>query len=108
MATLTIRNLPDVTRDKLRIRAAQNRRSMEAEARDLLTRAVEQERAAGMVDLSARVRRAQETVARYIPVGTYSVDRYLAERREEAAAEDAKWSRLAREAAPSSGNGPRG
>ena len=36
MATLTIRNLPDAVRDKLRVRAAQNGRSMEAEARLVL------------------------------------------------------------------------
>lgn len=36
MATLTIRNLPDRVRDKLRLRAAGNGRSMEAEARALL------------------------------------------------------------------------
>jgi plasmid stability protein len=33
MATLTIRNLPDDVRDKLRLRAAQKGRSIEAEAR---------------------------------------------------------------------------
>lgn len=33
MATLTIRNVPDSTRDALRIRAAKNGRSMEAELR---------------------------------------------------------------------------
>ncbi|HZZ36460.1 MAG TPA: hypothetical protein VFE03_12085 [Caulobacteraceae bacterium] len=36
MATLTIRNLPDGVHDALRLRAAANRRSMEAEARVLL------------------------------------------------------------------------
>jgi len=36
MATLTIRNLPDTIRDKLRLRAAAHGRSMEAEARALL------------------------------------------------------------------------
>ena len=33
MATLTIRNLPDEVRDRLRVAAAKNGRSMEAEAR---------------------------------------------------------------------------
>jgi plasmid stability protein len=33
MATLTVRNLPDDVRDKLRVRAAQNGRSTEAEVR---------------------------------------------------------------------------
>jgi len=36
MATLTIRNLSDQAHDALRRRAAENRRSMEAEARSLL------------------------------------------------------------------------
>lgn len=37
MASITIRQLPDATKRKLRIRAAQNGRSMEQEARDILT-----------------------------------------------------------------------
>jgi plasmid stability protein len=40
MATLTIRNLPDDVRDRLRARAAQAGRSMEAEARAILTDSV--------------------------------------------------------------------
>lgn len=39
MAVLTIRNLPDEVRDRLRLRAAQSGRSMEAEVREILTRA---------------------------------------------------------------------
>lgn len=39
MAVLTIRNLPDEVRDRLRVRAAQSGRSMEAEVRDILARA---------------------------------------------------------------------
>ena len=39
MAVLNIRRLPDQTHAQLRLRAAHNRRSMEAEARDILTRA---------------------------------------------------------------------
>jgi len=41
MAVMTIRDLDDEVRDKLRVRAAQNKRSMEAEARAILTEAVE-------------------------------------------------------------------
>lgn len=41
MAVMTIRDLDDEVRDKIRIRAAQNKRSMEAEARAILTNAVE-------------------------------------------------------------------
>lgn len=40
MATLTIRNLDEDTKRRIRIAAAQNGRSMEAEAREILTRAV--------------------------------------------------------------------
>lgn len=40
MAVLTIRNLDEATKARLRIRAAQNGRSMEAEAREILDRAV--------------------------------------------------------------------
>ncbi|MEL6186508.1 MAG: hypothetical protein AAFU79_17945 [Myxococcota bacterium] len=40
MATLTIRRLDDEVRDALRVRAAQAGRSMEDEARTILTRAV--------------------------------------------------------------------
>ena len=40
MANLTIRDFPDELRDKLRVQAAQNGRSMEAEARRLLAAAL--------------------------------------------------------------------
>jgi plasmid stability protein len=40
MAVMTIRDLDDEVRDKLRIRAAHNKRSMEAEVRAILTEAV--------------------------------------------------------------------
>ena len=40
MAVMTIRDLDDEVRDKLRIRAAHNKRSMEAEVRAILTAAV--------------------------------------------------------------------
>lgn len=39
MAVLTIRNLPDEVRDRLRLRAAQAGRSMQAEVRDILAQA---------------------------------------------------------------------
>ncbi|MBL8914358.1 MAG: hypothetical protein JNM17_26875 [Archangium sp.] len=42
MAMLTIRNLDESVKKALRLRAAQNKRSMEAEARVLLTTAVRQ------------------------------------------------------------------
>ncbi|KXP03653.1 FitA-like ribbon-helix-helix domain-containing protein [Tsukamurella pseudospumae] len=49
MATLTIRNLPDHVKEKLRIRAAHNGRSMEAEARMILEESLVEP---GKVDLS--------------------------------------------------------
>ena len=44
MASITIRNLDDSVKSKLRIRAAQHGHSMEEEARDILRAALEQER----------------------------------------------------------------
>ncbi len=41
MAVMTIRNLDEEVRDKLRVRAALHGRSMEAEARAILTSAVD-------------------------------------------------------------------
>ncbi|WP_216851428.1 Arc family DNA-binding protein [Herbiconiux sp. VKM Ac-2851] len=43
MATITVRDLEDGTRERLRVRAARNGRSMEAEARQILTAAVASE-----------------------------------------------------------------
>ena len=43
MASITIRNLDDGVKSKLRVRAATNGRSMEEEARTILREAVEQE-----------------------------------------------------------------
>ncbi len=40
MAILTIRNLDETTKARLRVRAAHNGRSMEAEAREILRRTV--------------------------------------------------------------------
>lgn len=47
LATLTIRNLPEKIRDDLRIIAAKHGRSMEAEARELITVAVAQRSKSG-------------------------------------------------------------
>ena len=43
MASITIRNLDDAVKSKLRVRAATNGRSMEEEARTILREAVERE-----------------------------------------------------------------
>jgi len=88
MATLTIRNLPDDVHDALRRQAAEHRRSMEAEAREVLQAAVarkpsEAERKRAIVELQAlgaalRAKRGE-------PEGWSGVDEFLAERRLEAA-----------------------
>ena len=44
MASITIRNLEETVKRKLRLRAAQRNRSMEDEARDILRTALAQER----------------------------------------------------------------
>ena len=55
MATLTIRNLEDPLKRRLRLRAAERNRSMEEEARQIL-RAALQEPAVPTPDLGARIR----------------------------------------------------
>ena len=55
VATLTIRNLEDPLKSRLRLRAAARNRSMEEEARQIL-RAALQENAAPMEDLGGRIR----------------------------------------------------
>jgi plasmid stability protein len=58
MATLTVRNLPEATRRALKERAARNNRSMEAEARTILSAAVhgEEDFVAEWLDLAAEFR----------------------------------------------------
>ena len=55
MGTLTIRNLDDPLKSRLRLRAAARNRSMEEEARQIL-RAALQEPSAPSQDLGARIR----------------------------------------------------
>lgn len=55
MASLTIRNLEDATKERLRVRAARHGRSMEEEARQVLRQALVRETLAG--GLGARVAR---------------------------------------------------
>jgi plasmid stability protein len=79
MATLTIRNLPEDVYERLRARAAQHKRSMEAEARDIMSTAVRPSREAA----DEAIRRMQEMVAR-LPKkqrDQFTVDNFLAERR---------------------------
>jgi plasmid stability protein len=58
MAVMTIRGLDDDVRDKLRIRAAQHGRSMEAEVRAILTDAVESPVERTLVDMLLQMREA--------------------------------------------------
>ncbi len=62
MGTLTIRNLEDALKSRLRLRAAARNRSMEEEARQIL-RAALQEPATPPRDLGSRIR------ARFAPLG---------------------------------------
>jgi plasmid stability protein len=54
MATLTIRQLDDGTKGRLRVQAARNNRSMEEEAREILRRSLDQDTSE---DLFASIRR---------------------------------------------------
>lgn len=63
MAMLTIRNLDPVLKERLRVRAAQHARSMEAEARDILRRALTPPGRASERNLYDRIR------ARFAPLG---------------------------------------
>jgi plasmid stability protein len=83
MATLTIRNLPDEVRDRLRLAAAENGRSMEAEARAALAGlfgcADERE-----FDVDAITDEVQAAFAPYRSKQGSIVDELIAERRVEA------------------------
>ncbi len=90
MATLTIRNVPDHVRDRLRVRAAEHGRSMEAEARNLLEQAVS-EAAHPAEDMAETVRRIQAEVRKFVPPGVSLVDELIADRRREAEQEDVEY-----------------
>jgi antitoxin FitA len=62
MAILTIRNVDDDVKDRLRVRAARNRRSLEAEVRAIVTEAVGHD-AGEDVNLAEAIRR------RFAPFG---------------------------------------
>lgn len=92
MATITIRNLPDEVHKGLRVRAAENGRSMEEEIRLILAEHAqpvhEYKNPKTPAEIDEAVRRAQELFA---PMAkTYSVDQYLEEKRAEARREWAK------------------
>ena len=66
MASITIRNLDDAIEQRLRVRAAENGRSMEEEARDILRRAMGE--GASPRNLAAAIR------ARVAPSGGFDID----------------------------------
>ena len=66
MASITIRNLDDGVKTRLRVRAANNGRSMEEEARNILREAVERE--AEPRNLAQAIR------ARFAPLGGVELD----------------------------------
>jgi plasmid stability protein len=61
--TLTIRNLGEEVKQKLRLRAANHQRSMEAEAREILARAVEQPEAGDPPRTAEEMRERLKAVA---------------------------------------------
>lgn len=96
MATLTIRNLPDDVRDKLRSRAARKGRSTEAEVRSLLAEAVGVEPRTPEPEYRARVACMQAEMRRFVRPGRSLVDEVIAERRWEAACDEAEMKGLPR------------
>jgi plasmid stability protein len=67
MASITVRNLEDGLKRRLRIRAAENGRSMEQEARDILRAALDQEFPPEK-NLASAIR------ARFAPLGGVELD----------------------------------
>jgi plasmid stability protein len=63
MATLTIRNIDAAVKERLRVRAARHGRSMESEARSILTEAALQNEPVGEPNLAEAIRR------RFAPLG---------------------------------------
>ncbi len=66
MSTLTVRNLDDPTKQRLRLKAAANNRSMEEEARQILRAALQE--TAAETDLAQRIR------ARFAAFGDVQLD----------------------------------
>jgi plasmid stability protein len=89
MATLTIRNVDDDTHRGLRLRAAENKRSVEEEVRRILAEQVgkkfDYRNPKSPEEIAAAAKALQE---HFEPLrGRYSVDQFIAEKREEAARE---------------------
>ena len=72
MASITIRNLEETTKRKLKVRAATNGRSMEQEAREILKSALQQtpQKPKTGADLVASIRR------RFAPLGGVELESY--------------------------------
>lgn len=93
MATLTVRNLPPEVHDGLRRRAAGNRRSVEAEVREVLRAAVSADTPRPAPDPAvqrkalAELRAMGAELKARLPEGWSLVDELIAERRLEAAFE---------------------
>ena len=68
MATLTIRNLNPALKERLRVRAAQHGRSMEAELREILHDTLKEPEQLPPMDLYQRIR------ARFAPLGGVDLD----------------------------------
>ena len=62
MATITIRKLDELTKRRLRVRAARHGRSMEEEARTLLRAALSEEDAPAATNLARQIRARFEAV----------------------------------------------
>ncbi len=92
MATLTVRNVPDQVHKGLRLRAAENGRSVEEEVRRILAEYVqpvrEYKNSKTPEEIDAAVKRAQEFFSPMARI--YSVDQYLQEKRAEARRERAE------------------
>lgn len=58
MANLHVRNLDDELVERLKVRAAENGRSVEAEHREILRRALDDARGLSFEEISARLRTA--------------------------------------------------
>lgn len=87
MAVLTIRKLPDDVHARLRVRAAKNGRSMEAEARAILAEGCSEVEAP--VSASDLQRWVDQLYGGNKPKNV--VDDLIAERRREAEREEAEW-----------------
>ncbi len=68
MASITVRNLEDGVKRRLRIRAAENGRSMEEEARDILRTALYRQPPPRGANLASIIR------ARFAPLGGVTLD----------------------------------